>query len=454
MDNCCFSYALFKRSMDRYSVDPVFRTAMDRAPADAVRSAIYSILYGKTDEYTAGNPYVGEFNAFVAGVSGRIVSAFRRENIPSEQLFYYLDTQRNRCRVESRSIRMHPMIYYFPCAFELSSGCSVQCSFCGLRAEKYRESFLHTEKNAALLRTAVRTVQEYAGGLAGFCPCYFATEPMDNPDYEAFLEDIRIMTGTVPQTTTAVAEREPERIRCLMAFYGEEGLHNNASLRLSVRSLRQFGVLTDVFSPEELKYVEILANNPESVNGLSCSGRAMENLLMPEYKRVKYSISCIAGVKINFCEKTIAFMEPELPGSRYPLGYRVLEERTFSNELSLSAGIRELYDRYAVGRLPAEGRLSFNVNTKHSVHENSVIFRGDRKVPPVINYLGRVLPPAVMAMLVVYCYKGIDLHTPEGFLPELIAGLLTVGSYCWKKNTLLSILLGTVTCMVLRQFVF
>lgn len=82
------------------------------------------------------------------------------------------------------------------------------------------------------------------------------------------------------------------------------------------------------------------------------------------------------------------------------------------------------------------------------------IFGNNRKTPWIINYLGKVLPHAIMAMLVVYCLKNVSFKTTSGFLPELIATVVTAALYVWKKNTLLSIGLGTLLYMLLVQFVF
>lgn len=82
------------------------------------------------------------------------------------------------------------------------------------------------------------------------------------------------------------------------------------------------------------------------------------------------------------------------------------------------------------------------------------IFSGKRETPAIIRYLGQVLPYAIMAMLVVYCLKGISfLSAPYG-LPELIASLIVILLHAWKRNTLLSIVTGTVSYMLLIQFVF
>lgn len=82
------------------------------------------------------------------------------------------------------------------------------------------------------------------------------------------------------------------------------------------------------------------------------------------------------------------------------------------------------------------------------------IFGEKGEAPAVISYLGRVLPHAVMAMLVVYCLKGLDFSTPGKYLPELLCTILVAGLHAWKRNTLLSIGVGTVAYMLLVQLVF
>lgn len=82
-----------------------------------------------------------------------------------------------------------------------------------------------------------------------------------------------------------------------------------------------------------------------------------------------------------------------------------------------------------------------------------LIFRG-KEVPEIIRYLGRVLPMAIMATLVMYCLKGITFSSVAGFAPSLIASALTALLHIWKRNTMLSIFGGTVCYMLLVQVVF
>ena len=83
-----------------------------------------------------------------------------------------------------------------------------------------------------------------------------------------------------------------------------------------------------------------------------------------------------------------------------------------------------------------------------------LIWSGDRKTPPIIHKLSRSLPYAIMGMLVVYCLKGIGFRAAGDWLPALISCAAVVLSYLWKRNTLLSILLGTLCHMLLVQLVF
>ena len=83
-----------------------------------------------------------------------------------------------------------------------------------------------------------------------------------------------------------------------------------------------------------------------------------------------------------------------------------------------------------------------------------LIFGEKRKTPPIITYLGKVLPCAIMGMLVVYCLKDVSvLSWPYG-LPEIIACVVVAVLHVWKRSSLLSIGGGTLCYMLLVQLVF
>lgn len=75
------------------------------------------------------------------------------------------------------------------------------------------------------------------------------------------------------------------------------------------------------------------------------------------------------------------------------------------------------------------------------------------KVPKIIEYLGNVLPYSIMAMLVVYCLKGIDIFSNTHGLPEIIASLFVVLIHKFKHNLLLSVVSGTIVYMFLINII-
>ena len=83
-----------------------------------------------------------------------------------------------------------------------------------------------------------------------------------------------------------------------------------------------------------------------------------------------------------------------------------------------------------------------------------LIFGENRKTPPLVTYLGQVLPYAIMGMLVVYCLKGVSLTSFPFGIPELLGCAAVTLLHIRKRNTLLSIGVGTVCYMLLVQFVF
>ena len=83
-----------------------------------------------------------------------------------------------------------------------------------------------------------------------------------------------------------------------------------------------------------------------------------------------------------------------------------------------------------------------------------LVFGENRRTPPLIAYLGQVLPYAIMGMLVVYCLKDVTLTTAPFGIPELLGCAAVALLHLWKRNTLLSIGAGTVCSMLLVQFIF
>lgn len=74
-----------------------------------------------------------------------------------------------------------------------------------------------------------------------------------------------------------------------------------------------------------------------------------------------------------------------------------------------------------------------------------------KNTPKAVQYLGKVLPPASFALLLVYCFRNVSIFSGNHGLPEFLSLGLTIVIHCWKRNMLLSIFSGTVLYMLFKQ---
>lgn len=78
-------------------------------------------------------------------------------------------------------------------------------------------------------------------------------------------------------------------------------------------------------------------------------------------------------------------------------------------------------------------------------------FSEKRRTPQYVRYLGRALPGAVFALLVVYCLRDVNVLAGSHGIPEAAAIAVTALLHLWKRQMLLSIAGGTVFYMILIQ---
>lgn len=80
-----------------------------------------------------------------------------------------------------------------------------------------------------------------------------------------------------------------------------------------------------------------------------------------------------------------------------------------------------------------------------------IVFDHGEQLPEWITYLGKVLPPAIMSMLLVYCLRNINLVEGNHGFPEVICVGIAMLMHNWKRNTLLSIGVSTLLYMIIIQ---
>lgn len=223
-------------------------------------------------------------------------------------------------------------IVHAPFALELSRGCSVGCWFCGIDAPKLTDTFAYSPANRELWRGLLSVLHAEVGDAAAWGFCYWATDPFDNPDYERFAIDFYEVLGTFPQTTTALPLRDPARTRRLIRLSESRGCFSN---RFSILTLRRFKEVHQEFSPGELRAVECIPQNKESIMSFANAGRVRNRARRSaertgaDFHDPAGTIACVSGFLINMVERSIKLVAPCRATDRWPLGYMVFDEAHF-----------------------------------------------------------------------------------------------------------------------------
>ena len=78
-----------------------------------------------------------------------------------------------------------------------------------------------------------------------------------------------------------------------------------------------------------------------------------------------------------------------------------------------------------------------------------IVFKNTDRLPGIVDYLGRVLPAAMMGLLVIYCFRDYSLAAVGQWAPALAAAAVVAALQWFGRNTILSIAAGTVLYMLL-----
>lgn len=323
--------AHLKRFLECYLNDPDFRQKFDCNPQKALDdngiktdpAAARILIDSEAAKICEENPEavpleVKQFYAFFAEKIQWRNDCQAKYCVPDNPNFKkWRQRQVNRCWGELGENNIS--FIHVPLIFELAVGCSVGCPFCALSAKRLEKVFRADDENTALWRDVLNISKEIIGAAAGEGVCYFATEPLDNPDYEVFAGIYREILGKTPQITTAVAMRNPERTRKIL----EDSLTGNPIIhRFSILSLETFRAVCRYFTPEELLYVELLPRYEGSLtNIMTKAGRLHEHgnevNLQDDFGN---TISCASGFVVNMAEKSIRLTAPCNADDEHPTG--------------------------------------------------------------------------------------------------------------------------------------
>ena len=302
--------------------------------------------------------------------------------------FKYRDFSRERCTPSNETmkkwrarqiarcqIELGPKftaLIHTPMTIELADGCSVGCKFCGLCAPKLTEVFRYTPENAEMFGKVITAAKDIIGPAAGTGTLYFASEPLDNPDYELFKADYEKVFGITPQITTAISVKNIERLRPLLKEINET---QQVIYRFSALSKEVVLKLFDAFTPQELILTEILPQFEEAPSSnLVHVGR---NAKAEEYDD---TISCVTGFVVNMVTHKIRLTTPTWADKDHPTGEIILDSRTFTDGDDFAKVLKDMISKNMAMIIPPNEKIRLRKGISCRTSDKEFVLTTDKGI--------------------------------------------------------------------------
>ena len=317
-------------------------------------------------------------------------------------------------------------------AYELARGCSVGCWFCGVSADKFEDACVYDEPTAALWQGIVSTMVARFGTAAGTGFCYWATDPSDTPDYLAFSEDHRRLTGWRPQITTA---RPFASLALLAEIMHSPREHRHINDRFSVLTKSVLDRLHAEFDSDSLLHVDLVMQMKGATMQKAKAGRARQRNMSEPISDAPFeqgSIACVTGFLINLRERRLRMVSPCCSSERWPDGYRVFGDCHFEDTAGFAGALDQmLADNVLSGPHPA-APLAINASVKVELDPGGMVLRTASREGRVGNY--RFLPRLVEMLRAgkyteaeLVCAIGSEYPDDQIAVPALLRDLFEHG---------------------------
>jgi radical SAM family RiPP maturation amino acid epimerase len=371
--------AHIKRFQELWIGDPAFRRGVVEDPARTASSTgldvepedllpFYHEDYAEVEELEVEKWPLVKLWADRASELAQIHDLYRSQASPADSSAGF-DVWRRRQIARNRS-ELGPSasrsVTYPVIAYELSKGCSIGCWFCGFSAGELESYLPYTSENASLWRDVLEAARALFGTavMSGFC--YWATEPMDNPDYVRFLEDHYEIAGSVPQTTTAAPLRDIALTREVLALHEK---HRCDFDRFSILNLKTMRGVHREFSPDELLHVQLVMQQRGALGVKASAGRARARY-MAAGRAVGISedagtVACVVGFLVNMEDRSVRLISPCKPCDQHPDGYITYTARTFTSGQDFHDVCSELIEDYMPESLQGDDRLAFRSDLEY-----------------------------------------------------------------------------------------
>ncbi len=264
-------------------------------------------------------------------------------------------------------------ITHIPYAIELSEGCSGGCSFCGVSAQALQNSGLSFKDGNELYQALLEVLGNACGLLSQYGVLYWATDPLDQPDYEYYANLFHQKFGLWPITTTALAENHIERIRGMLRSPAAE---RPWGLRCSMRSRFAYRKLFKELTPLERGVIRFLPQYPESSSQHALAGRSFNKDTASQQTQSGGTIACMSGFLISLPKREIQLITPCLAEPKNLNGYRVLGRDSFTSIEDLPNAFNKLLEILPCPPIQLDTLLTITIDISQFYLYNSSNFPG------------------------------------------------------------------------------
>ncbi len=273
------------------------------------------------------------------------------------------------------------MSLLLPFGIELSDGCSGGCWFCGVGAQKYNGYYPNTPENLENFKQILTHLKHQLNQNAQNGFLYFASDPLDHPEYHLFSQIFYDINGAHPACTTALSDKHPDRAQRVMDMINHLP---GPGVRFSVYSLRQLDNIFATFNNDDLVHVSFAQLAKGSTLTVANSGHARRRFLHnPERAKQEAeklelidfsheSINCLFGYLLNMVRGTISLVVPVNSSDDNPDGIEFLAKGTFKNADDVANFIETMRTTIMRNHLIATDHLKLQANI-NIINENGLV---------------------------------------------------------------------------------
>ena len=370
----------FKRLVERWMMDAAWRAALGYHPVAALSTQFPTLTTGDIEAACSDaplsnapdwerSPAAAAFAAFMAEKRGHLTSL--ASTTSGYRLWDRWQARQRRRLQDQLGFERAAMMPMASVVFELTEGCSMGCWFCGLSSTPLTRVARWAEAGPWFVEVLDALVS-LLGPLAGHGALYWATDPLDNPDYALFRRAFARGTGICPQTTTAQADRHPTTIRDLLA----EGPSLGGTVdRFSVLSVAQLRRIHRSFTPLEMLPVECLPQFRSSSVAKVAVGRARgvsDGRQAQVADASAGTIACLTGLLVNVPRRSVTLMTPCPADDMHPDGCETLATMELRHDVEGS--LRAVVEEHVPARVRFTSRVALRADLRNHLSGNDLVF--------------------------------------------------------------------------------